>query len=263
MLYTAEEERVTHFKKIVFFALILVFLLGFQSLWAGGQKEGVLINGMDADFPPFSYMEEGKPTGFDVEAVEWIAGEMGFKVESQPIAWDGIIEALRSGKIDMIASGMGITEERKELVSFTVPYWQISQAVAVRTDSDLNLASAFDNQHKIGSQRGCTGAMWVEDNLVKKGVIDEDKLVLYEGFSLAVQDLLNGRIDAAITDDVMVEFAIKGKPLKIVGTIATDEIYGYAVRQEDTELLDKLNEGLKRLMASPKWEELKEKYFSE
>ena len=61
----------------------------------------------------------------------------------------------------------------------------------------------------------------------------------------------------------MVEFAIKGKPLKIVGTIATDEIYGYAVRQEDTELLEKLNEGLKRLMASPKWDELREKYFSE
>ncbi len=252
-----------HFKKIVFFALILVFLLGFQSIWAGGQSEGVLINGMDADFPPFSYMEGGKPTGFDVEAIAWIAGEMGFKVESQPIAWDGIIEALRSGKIDMIASGMGITEERKELVSFTNPYWQVNQAVAVQAGSDLNLASVFDNQRRIGSQRGCTGAMWVEDNLVKKGVIDADKLVLYEGFSLAVQDLLNGRIDAAITDDVMVEFAIKGKPLKIVGTIATDEIYGYAVRQEDTELLEKLNEGLKRLMASPKWDELREKYFSE
>ena len=51
--------------------------------------------------------------------------------------------------------------------------------------------------------------------------------------------------------------------MKIVGTIATDEIYGYAVRKEDTELLEKLNEGLKRLMADPYWEELKAKYFSE
>ena len=63
-------------------------------------------------------------------------------------------------------------------------------------------------------------------------------------------------------DDVMVEDAIrKGMAIKIVGTIKTGEEYGVAIRKDDNELLDLINEGLKRIMRSPKWEELKAKYF--
>lgn len=252
--------------KVFSLILALLFLCTFQALWAGGKKEAerVYINGIDADFPPFGYMDEsGKPAGFDVESVDWIAKEMGFKVKHKPIAWDGIVEALRSGKIDLVASGMTITEERKKVVDFTIPYWEIKQAVIVNEDSNLNsLDAAFDGTHQIGTQRGCTAAMWIEDNLVQKGTIGADKLVLHDSFSISVKDLLNRRIEAAMMDDVMIRQAIKGKPLKIIGTIDTGEIYGYAVRKEDAELKEMLNEGLRKLKASPKWDELIEKYMN-
>lgn len=244
----------------------LLFLTVFIMLGVAtgiSAEKKVYINGIDADYPPHAYVDEkGNPAGFDVEALDWIAQEMGFEVIHQPTAWDGIVSSLLAKKIDLIFSGMSITEERKEKVSFSIPYWSIDQAICVPLDSNLNAIAAFMGNYLVGTQRGCTAAMWIEDNLIATGLFPKERLKLYEGFSLAIQDLLNKRIDAAMMDDVMVEDAIrKGMGIKIVGTIKTGEQYGVAVRKEDTELLDLINEGLKRIMHSPKWEELKIKYF--
>jgi polar amino acid transport system substrate-binding protein len=159
---------------------------------------------------------------------------------------------------------MSITEERKTKVDFTIPYWEINQALCVREDSDLDIIAALCGKYTVGSQRGCTAAEWIEEHLVKTGILAKDNLKLYEGFSLAVKDLLNGRIDSAMMDDVMVEDAIrKGQAVKIVGIIKTGEAYGIAVRKEDKELKALLNEGIAKLEKSTKWDELIIKYFSE
>jgi polar amino acid transport system substrate-binding protein len=246
---------------VVIFSLLIVLCTGSISLLAAEKY----INGIDADYPPFAYIDEkGNPAGFDVECLDWIAQEMGFEVKHQPTAWDGIVSSLLAKKIDMVYSGMSITEERKTKVDFTIPYWEINQALCVREDSDLNVIAALCGKYTVGSQRGCTAAEWIEEHLVKTGILPKDNLKLYEGFSLAVKDLLNGRIDSAMMDDVMVEDAIrKGQAVKIVGIIKTGEAYGVAVRKEDKELKALLNEGIAKLKKSTKWDELIIKYFSE
>ena len=246
---------------MVIFSLLIVLCTGSISLLAAEKY----INGIDADYPPFAYIDEkGNPAGFDVECLNWIAQEMGFEVKHQPTAWDGIVSSLLAKKIDMVYSGMSITEERKTKVDFTIPYWEINQALCVREDSDLNIIAALCGKYTVGSQRGCTAAEWIEEHLVKTGILPKDNLKLYEGFSLAVKDLLNGRIDSAMMDDVMVEDAIrKGQAVKIVGIIKTGEAYGIAVRKEDKELKALLNEGIAKLEKSTKWDELIIKYFSE
>jgi len=246
---------------MVIFSLLIVLCTGSISLLAAEKY----VNGIDADYPPFAYIDEkGNPAGFDVECLNWIAQEMGFEVKHQPTAWDGIVSSLLAKKIDMVYSGMSITEERKTKVDFTIPYWEINQALCVREDSDLNIIAALCGKYTVGSQRGCTAAEWIEEHLVKTGILAKDNLKLYEGFSLAVKDLLNGRIDSAMMDDVMVEDAIrKGQAVKIVGIIKTGEAYGIAVRKEDKELKALLNEGIAKLEKSTKWDELIIKYFSE
>jgi len=247
---------------VVIFSLLIMLSIGSISLLTAEKK--VYINGIDADFPPFAYVDDkGNPAGFDVEALNWIAQEMGFEVKHQPTAWDGIVSSLLAGKIDLIFSGMTITEERKQKVDFTESYWEINQALCVREDSDLNIIAALSGGYTVGTQRGCTAAMWIEDYLVKTDIIGKDKLKLYESFSLAVKDLVNGRVDSAMMDDVMVEDAIrKGQPVKIVGIIKTGEEYGAAVRKEDKELKAMLNEGIARLKKSPRWDELIAKYMT-
>jgi polar amino acid transport system substrate-binding protein len=228
---------------------------------AAGFAAEKYVVGIDGDYPPYCFMgADGKPTGFDVESIQWIAGEMGFEVEITPTAWDGIIPALLAKKIDMVYSGMTVNEERRKQVDFSNTYWEIDQAVAVRNESTTTFDDFMAGKVAVGTQRGCTAAEWIEDNLVKKGVLPADKLRLYDNFPAAAMDLEIGRVEAAMMDDMIVLGAIRGKPLKIIGTIKTGEEYAVAVRKEDKELKDKINEGLKRLMASPKWEELKAKY---
>ena len=247
---------------VLIFSLLVMVSIGSINLLAAEKK--VYINGIDADYPPFAYVDEkGNPAGFDVECLDWIAQEMGFEVKHQPTAWDGIVSSLLAGKIDLVYSGMSITEERKEKVDFTIAYWEINQALCVREDSDLNIIAALSGDYTVGSQRGCTAAMWIEDYLVKTDIIGKDKLKLYESFSLALKDLIVGRIDSAMMDDVMIEDALrKGQPIKIVGIIKTGEEYGVAVRKEDQELKALLNEGIAKLKKSAKWDELIAKYLT-
>ena len=102
-------------KKGFWGAVLTLAALGVLSATAVIAAEKVYINGIDANFPPFAYVDKsGNPDGFDVKALDWIAKEMGFKVKHQPMDWDGIIPSLKAKKIDIVASGMSITDERKK-----------------------------------------------------------------------------------------------------------------------------------------------------
>jgi polar amino acid transport system substrate-binding protein len=242
------------------FLIIGLMVLGFAALAPAEDK--VYVNGIDANFPPFAFVDKnGNPDGFDVAVVNWIAKEKKFKVKHQPMDWDGIIPSLNAKKIDFIASGMSITEARKKEVNFSNPYWIIKQVLVAKKDSDLTPDSAMAEGKKIGVQRGTTEAKWIEENLIKKGG-KKFELVYYDSAPLAVEDVVNGRIAAAAMDDAPAQDAVnKNKPVKIIGSFGMpEEEFGYAVRKEDAELLKTLNEGLMQIMASPVWEELKAKY---
>ena len=225
--------------------------------------EKVYINGIDANFPPFAYVDKsGNPDGFDVKALNWIAKEMKFEVKHQPMDWDGIIPSLKARKIDIVASGMSITDERRKEVSFTDPYYRIKQILVAKKDAKITVEKALAGGNKIGVQRGTTEAKWIEANLIKKAG-KKFELVQYDSAPLAIEDVINGRIIAAAMDDQPALDAAKKKPVKILGTFGMpDEEYGYAVRKEDTEFLKKVNEGLKKLMKSSYWAELKKQYIS-
>jgi polar amino acid transport system substrate-binding protein len=228
----------------------------------GVAQEKIIINGIDANFPPFAFVDKtGKPDGFDIAVVDWIAKENGLKVEHKPMDWDGIIPSLNAKKIDMIASGMSITDARKEQVNFSLPYWEIVQVFVTKADSSVTPEDAMKDGNKIGVQRGTTEAKWIEDNLIKKQG-KKFELVYYDSAPLAIEDVINGRIVAAAMDDAPAKDAVnKKKAIKTIGGFGMpDEKFGYAFRKEDTELLNKFNEGLKKIMASPTWTELVKKY---
>ena len=219
------------------------------------------INGIDANFPPFAYVDKaGKPGGFDIDSVDWIAKKMGFTVKHQPLDWDGIIPNLVAKKIDFIASGMSITPERQKVVNFSIPYWTIKQVFVTKKDSKLTLDQVLKGKKRLGVQRGTSEAEWLKDTAAKKGW--DFELVYYDSAPLAVEDVVNGRIAAAAMDDAPAMDAAGKKPVKILGTFGMhEEEFGYAIRKQDTELLNTINKGLKMLMADPYWNELIKKYL--
>ena len=249
-------------KKSIFNGLIILALAGMMFTGVAAAEEKTYINGIDANYPPFSFIDsKGEPDGFDIKAINWIAQEMGFKVQHQPIQWEAVIPSLKAGKIDLIASGMSIDEQRKEQVNFSTCYYKTVMILAAKRENPIMPDKTMESDMKWGVQRGSSEAHWIEDKLIT----DKEKkfkLLLYDSAPLAMEDVINGRIDvAAVSQTSAEEFMEKGMPLKILGSYGQpDDETAYACRKEDTELLNKLNEGLNRLMASATWTELKKRY---
>jgi polar amino acid transport system substrate-binding protein len=243
--------------------MLILSFAGCAEAPSGPADGGVTtyVVGIDAEYPPFSYLDpQGNAIGFDVESMKWIAEDQGFEVKFQPTAWDGIIPALEAKKIDVIYAGMTITPERAEKVAFSNPYWTVNQDVAALESSTVTIEDVLAGNASIGVQRGCTAATWVEENLVETGILPQSDLKVYDNTPLAVTDLVNGRVDVVMYDDLSLDKIIEGKPARIIGSVETKEEFGVAVRKEDTELLAMINDGLANLMADPYWEELQDKY---
>jgi len=228
---------------------------------AAAPLQKTYIVGIDAEYPPYSFLDpNGTPTGFDVESMRWIAAKKGLNVTFQPTAWDGMIPSMDAGKIDMVYSGMTITAERQEKVNFSIPYLKINQTVAVPDSGKKTLDDFYAGKMVVGAQRGTTGAIWVENNLVNKGLMPADNLKLYDSFPLVAEDLAIGRIDAAIYDKPSMVTAIAGKPAHLIGEIDTNEQYGVAIPKNNPALLQTMNDGLADLMKDPYWQTLRTKY---
>ena len=253
---------------VICMALLCVAFAGCTSSEASsgdepGAAEETLVYsvGIDVPYPPFSEMDtDGNPTGFDVDSIKWIAENQGFEVKFEVVAWDGIIPALQAEQIDMVYSGMTITDERREKVEFSTPYWTINQMVVALPDSGVTIEDVKEGTAIVGTQSGCTAAMWMEENLVDTGLMPMENLKVYPDTPKAVDDLVTGRIDAVMYDDLSLKDIVAGRDVENIGSIETNEEFGIAVRKDDTELLEKLNAGLTNLMADPYWDELRVQY---
>lgn len=221
------------------------------------------VNGIDPNYPPFAYVDEktGKPAGFDVDSMNWIAKNMGFEVKHEPMAWDGIIPALNAKQIDMVCSGMSITPERAKIVEFSNPYWKVNRVFIVPANSALSVDEILKKPIEIGVQRGTS-----EANAIKQEQIEKKypfKLRFYDSAPLAVEDLLNGRIQAALMDELPADDAIsKGRAVKKAGTHGEPDDFGVAIRKGDKNLRTLIDTGYERLKADPYWQELQKKYLN-
>ena len=243
-----------------FLALALAFTLMAGNALAADKH---YVNGIDANYPPFAFLDKsGTPTGFDVDSMNWIAKKMGFTVEHKPMDWDGIIPSLLAKKIDMVCSGMSISPERLERVSFSAPYWSIRKYLLVQKDSTLSKDDLLTGKKNLGVQAGTNEAEKLKQLIDEQGY--NYTLKFYESPPLAIEDLLNGRIDGAAIDSAPADEAMnKGKkPIKVIGEFADPDDFGVAIRKEDNELRELVNKGYELLKADPYWEELKDKYIN-
>jgi polar amino acid transport system substrate-binding protein len=219
-----------------------------------------IVNGYDDLSPPFSFRgDNGQAQGFDIDCVNWIAERKGFKVTHQAQNWDSIVDLLSGKEIDMIASGLLVTEERAKRINFTKPYFTIRQAILVAKDSTLTLDDVLKTGKTIGVKIGTSGEAAMQANYGKDG--NDYVLQAFHLDTEAAEDLVDGRIDAALVNDQMTALLTISSDFKFLGyaNVPAEE-YAYGVNKDNAELLATLNEGLDELMADPIWTELKKKY---
>ena len=245
-------------KRVTFLALTVVFVLGMVlSGCASGQGEKIQV-ATDATWPPFEYVEEGSKeiVGFDIDLMKAIAEAENLDVEFVNVSWDPLLAGMAQCQYDASISAMTITEERKAQFNFTDPYFEAGQMVTVSVDNtDITGKDALAGK-TVGAQLGTTGAIEVES---MEGVT----LKNYDDIGLAFQDLMNGQIDAVVADNPLALGYIGQNPdkIKATGEVFTDEFYGIAVCNTETELLAKLNSGLAKVKADGVIDELIDKWI--
>ena len=216
----------------------------------------------DQAFAPFAIQQDdGSYTGIDVELLDAIAKAGGFEYELQPMDFSGIIPALVSGTIDGGMACMNITEERKESVDFSDPYYESGVALVCRADDD-SISTKEDLSGKIAAcKEGSIGQIWCEDNAETYGY----EVTVYPDSASMMMAVTNGQADFLFEDYPTVSYQIKiGEQAGLrVAIDAVDEVgeVGFAVKKDTNgELLEKFNAGLAAIKADGTYDEIISEY---
>jgi polar amino acid transport system substrate-binding protein len=214
----------------------------------------------DATWPPFETTDETtkEVIGFDIDLMKAIAEKEGFEVEFVNIPFDSALTGLSQCQYDAAASAITITDERKQTMLFSEPYFAAGQIVTVAIGNE-DIKSKDDlSGKKIGAMIGTTGAIEAEK-------IEGAEYKAYDTIDLAFLDVMSGQLDAVIADNPLSIGFVGQNPtkLKTVGPVFTDENYGIAVCNKKPELLEKINKGLAAVKAEGKIDELVKKWLVE
>ncbi|MFK8251394.1 ABC transporter substrate-binding protein [Ancylobacter terrae] len=248
-------------KITTFVAAAAALLIGAGAAQAEIKKVRI---GTEGAYMPFNGVDSsGQLVGFDVEIGKALCEKM--KVECTFVAqdWDGIIPALLANKFDAILASMAITDERKQKVSFTIPYYQTpGNFIAPKDTKITDVSPAALKGKTIGAQSSTTGSVYLEDKY------KDSDIKLYATQDEANADLQSGRLDAVLADKfVLYEWLEKtdaGKCCKFVGPDLMDvnpQGTGIAVRKEDNELREMLNKAIKEIVADGTYKTINAKYF--
>lgn len=218
--------------------------------------------GVEASYSPWAYVEKGEYKGIAIDAMRAIAKAEGFNVKFKDLPFPSLIPALSTGKIDILVTGLTVTEKRSKVIDFTIPWWETNDVVLVPKKSDLNIFTAVCCGAKIGVQGGSSQQSWMEKNVVKPGKVDVT-LATYDSYETAVSDMLAGRLTAVDLDDTTAQTWIaKGRPIKSVGKIFIRAPMALAVKKHDSRpILEQLNKGIMAISKSGEWKDIVHKYL--
>jgi len=257
------------FKKLFVFVAAALMLSGCgQSSNENASKDAAVKNeaapvavqqtirvGSSADYPPFEYIDEhNKIVGFEIDMIEAVGKKIGVKFDIQNMSFDGLIPALKTGKIDAALSGMSATEERRKSVDFTKPYYFSDNLFIRKKGTDVNAT----NMHlkKISAQIGT-----LQESAAKS--ICGDLVVPAETVAAAILSLKAGKIDVVLTDSpIGYEYLKQNSDLEEFLKLP-DGTEGFAVafdKGKHLELIGKIDAAIEELKKSGEFDKMMEKY---
>lgn len=231
-------------------------------------EEGKLIMSTNATFPPYEMVADGDGVngsgyeGIDIEIAYALADKLGLELVIDDMDFDAALLAVQNNSADMMLAGLSYSEERDEVVDFSDPYATGVQVVIVKEGSDVTLDNLGD--YMIGTQRGTTGYLYASDT-PENGGYGEDHVIGYDSGVTAVQELINGTIDAVIIDKQPAEAYVAANPdagLTILPGNWVEEDYCLAVDEGNTALLNALNTALNELKSDGTLDEIVAKYIN-
>ena len=244
-------------KKILALVLICMFAL------SGMAMAETLKMGTNAAFPPYEYYDDetGEIVGIDAEVAAVICEKLGYDLEIVDMAFDAIINAVDTGKVDFGMAGMTVTEERLQSVDFTASYATGIQVVIVTEDSEITSVDdlfAEGANHIVGVQMGTTGDIYCSDDIEEAGL---GSIQRYNNGVDATLALVSGKVDCVVIDNEPAKnFVAANEGLKILDTEYAVEDYAIALKK-DSELTAKIDAALAELTEDGTLKAIVDKYI--
>ena len=219
--------------------------------------------GSGGTYRPFEFENSQKQLeGFDIDIIKAIAKAENFNVKLVNTPWEGIFATLGSGDRDIIISGITITDKRKQMVDFSAPYFPAEQSIVVPTDSKVTSLDALKTE-KVGVVNSSTGDIVVSDVLGKNST----SIKRFDNTPLMLQELYEDGVSAAVGDVGVVKYYIKQHPekqFKLMPDAKFERQYfGIAVAKGNEELRNKINSGLKKIVADGTYATIYKNWFDE
>ena len=254
-------------KKLVVIAMVVVMVFGVFAMTGCGndekEKGDKIIVGLDDTFAPMGFRdEEGTLVGFDIDLANAVGEELGMKIEFKPIDWKAKEAELKAGTVDCLWNGMSVTPDRIEGMALTYKYLNNKIVLMSLADSDLDVTSADQLKDlKIGTQAGSAALEMLQANEAYDSF--KDNISEYDKYDTAIMDLKAGRVDVIAVDQVLGEYTNNnlGGEMKECTYSLGDDFYTIGCASDNTELRDKINDAIKKLIDNGKAAEISEKWF--
>ena len=231
-------------KKIIVLLCMIMVVAG-----CGKKDDSKLIMVTEAGFAPYEYYSNGEIVGVDVDIAKEIAASMGKELVIKDIAFDSIINEVKTGKADFGAAGISYNEERAKNVDFTINYSTSKQVVIVKNDSGITNIGDI-NGKKIAVQLGSIADTYVSSTYKDASVVRQKK------YLAAIEDLNTGKVDCVVMDLLPAEQILKtNSGLKILDGALVEDSYGMIVKKGNKELLNNINKVLEKLKNEGKIDE--------
>lgn len=223
-------------RKILVLCLVCVICLT-----GCGTRDDTLVMVTEAGFAPYEYYDNGEVVGVDVDIAKEIAKEMGKKLVVKDVAFDSIINEVKTGKADFGAAGISYTDERAKQVDFSINYSTSNQVVVVKNGSNIRDVNNIDGK-RIAVQLGSVADTYVTSNFKNSEIIREKK------YLAAIEDLKSAKADCVVMDELPAKEMVKNNNdiMILSGNLASDS-YGMVVKKGNKKLLNAINKVLNKL----------------
>ena len=231
-------------------------------------EEGKLIMSTNAQFPPYEMVADGEGfngTGFegiDIEIASAIADKLGLELVIDDMEFDSALLAVQNNAADVMLAGLSYSEDRDQVMDFSDSYATGIQSVIVKEGSEVTMDNLGD--YMIGTQRGTTGYLYASDT-PENGGYGEDHVIGYDNGATAVQELINGTIDAVIIDNAPAQEYVSANAdagLTILDGAWVEEQYCAAVDEGNEALLTAINTALNELIEDGTVQTIIDKYIT-
>lgn len=226
----------------------------------GGEQKKTLVVGTSADYPPFEYVDTTKGDeiiGFDIELIKIAAEKLGYEVEVKDMDFTTLIPALQTKQLDVVISCVTPTEEREEVVDFSIPYYEAQQYLLFNKSKGYKEISQLKGS-KVGAQTSSIQLDLAEELAAKNGFQVESRNLIPE----LVQEINIGRLDAAVIENIVSEnYLANNKDLAAFPIEEEDPNYKAIVYQEGSPLKAEMDKVIEELIKDGTIDQLKAKWF--